>query len=342
MSIALVRAKLKPVIESANHAHAGLLIQRTLQVWETGEKSEKGKLINKIVAVESDDFYQLAFNRWQQLTNSQPNRFATLKAKVNGRLLTSLGTGGALETGASVHHTYGVPYISASSIKGAVRAYAENGGLDQKYIRILFGHGDEDNKVLSGGEKLDNTAGYLIWHDAWWIPKSVNKPFIKEIVTVHHQGYYSATQEEATDFDSPVPNQQIGVQGQFYFSVEGDQQWIQFAMQLLRNAIVQVGLGAKAASGYGYFELMEQATTTLSSNNITWEDAQLSYNKGSKILSAVKDKKTANIDKQDKVDSIFSKLSDGTKKKLNDKKTVRLKVKVKETGNMFTLLKVIE
>lgn len=259
----LVRAALKELIRDARTAHAGLLIQRALPVWEVGDKPEKAKLIDKITSVESADFYQLAFNRWLALTGTQQQRFATLSAKVNGRLLTGLGTGGALETGASVHHTYGVPYIGGSSVKGAVRAYAEGIGLDQTYIRILFGHGDEDNKTSSGGETLENTAGYLIWHDAWWIPKSVNKPFVKEIVTVHHQEYYSAKQAEATDFDSPVPNQQIGIQGGFYFAIEGDKQWIDFAIQLLQNAIVQQGLGAKAASGYGYFELDNDLSTNL-------------------------------------------------------------------------------
>lgn len=255
MPVELIRDGLKSIADASRTAHAGLLIQRSLPIWEEGEKTQKGKLIEKITCVESNDLYELAFNRWLTLTGTQEQRFATLTAKVNGRLLTDLGTGGALETGASVHHSYGVPYIAASSVKGAVRSYAESIGLDQKYISILFGHWDEDNKASSGGEKLENTAGYLIWHDAWWIPKSVDKPFVKEIVTVHHQDYYSGKQSEATDFDSPVPNQQIGIQGSFYFAVEGDEQWIKFAIQLLENAITQFGLGAKGASGYGYFEL---------------------------------------------------------------------------------------
>ena len=93
--------------------------------------------------------------------------------------------------------------------------------------------------------------GYLVWHDAWWIPEGNTKPFVGEVVTVHHQEYYGG-RGEATDFDSPVPNQQLAVQGSFYFVVEGDIRWVALAIRLLRDTLQQQGIGAKRAAGYGF------------------------------------------------------------------------------------------
>lgn len=84
----------------------------------------KKALIEKIAGAKADDLYLLAFNRWLNCTFDN-DEFVHLSAKVNGRLFTGLALGGALETGAMIHHTYGMPMIAGSSIKGAVRAYAE-------------------------------------------------------------------------------------------------------------------------------------------------------------------------------------------------------------------------
>lgn len=137
--------------------------------------------------------------------------------------------------------------IAGSSVKGAVRAYAEKIGLDKQYIAVLFGADDE----LAKEAAMPESAGYLVWHDAWWVPEGNNKPFVGEIVTVHHQDYYAGN-GAATDFDSPVPNQQLAIQGSFYFVVEGDTAWVNLAINLLRGTLKQQGIGSKRAAGYGF------------------------------------------------------------------------------------------
>ena len=258
---ALIRIQLQNLFDQAivDSSHAGLLLQRKLTEYEgSGERPLKSALIDTITSVQPSQLYELAFERWLKFTGARSSTFATTVATVDGRLFTGLNIGGSIETGVITHHTYGMPMIAGSSVKGAVRQYAEAIRLDLKYLAILFGHGDDPSHD-GEGHLLNDTAGYLIWHDAWWIPKtSVQKPFVKEIVTVHHQKYYTGTQIEATDFDSPVPNQQVAVQGSFYFAIEGDKQWVDFAKQLLENALFQNGLGAKASSGYGYFKTAEK------------------------------------------------------------------------------------
>lgn len=277
---ALVRKQLIPLL-NATHANddpnPGLLIQRGLRVWDSTDKAKADKkdLIDVITNLKPSDLYQLAFNRWLLQTQQKQN-FAALPATIDGRLMTGLALGGTLETGVTTQHSYGMPMLAGSSVKGAVRAYAEN----------LFSQKDADGKVIldekgktqidvammpildtlfGADEDAEANAGYLVWHDAWYIPALTKegkyssaeeaKPFVGEIVTVHHQKYYAGQSNEALDMESPVPNQQLAVQGSFYFVIEGaNQQWLDFAKQLLENMLNQFGIGAKGASGYGYFK----------------------------------------------------------------------------------------
>ena len=245
--VALMRASLRETVRQTQSAHAGLLLTHSLPVWENdGAKPEKSKLIDKITGVNCCSLYQKAFERWLNVT-CDVGQFASLSASLTGRLMMGLNTGGGIETGFSVHHSYGMPMIAGSSVKGAVRAYAETIGLGKEYIAALFG-ADED---LAKEAHTHESAGYLVWHDAWWIPESNHKPFVGEVVTVHHQDYYGGN-GAATDFDSPIPNQQLAVQGSFYFVVEGDSAWTNLAVTLLSKTLQQQGIGSKRAAGYGF------------------------------------------------------------------------------------------
>lgn len=260
---ALMRNNLVNLFNRTRSAHAGLLMQKGLSEWDMdNEKPIKKALIDKIAGVQADNLYLLAFNRWLDCTFEQ-DEFAHLSATVNGRLFTGLALGGAIETGAMVHHTYGMPMIAGSSIKGAVRTYAETVLVDnsdkQAILNVLFGtESDDDNAE----------AGYLIWHDAWWIPNvdsrfqlkqdQSNKPFVGEIVTVHHQQYYQGKLGEALDIENPIPNQQIAMTGSFYFTIQGDKAWAEYALGLLKGALQYQGLGAKGSNGYGYFDDIDE------------------------------------------------------------------------------------
>jgi CRISPR-associated protein Cmr6 len=243
----LIRESLKELISNSSSAHAGLLLTRGLSEHESAkQKLHKEALIERTTNIGTSDLYQHAFKRWHGLT-SQAINFCHFTATLSGRLMMGLSTGGAIETGISTHHTYGMPMIAGSSVKGVARAYAESINLDPQYQAVLFGV-DEQLASISGQRE---GAGCLVWHDAWWIPDGSKKPFVEEVVTVHHQGYYAGT-EPATDFDNPTPNQQLAVQGSFYFVIEGDPNWLGLAMKLLLDALGQQGIGAKRAAGYGF------------------------------------------------------------------------------------------
>lgn len=251
----IIRESLKELISHSTSAHAGLLLTRSLTKHEGSQAKKedtikqkvcKERLVARTTNIVPSKLYQHAFKRWHGLT-SQAINFCHFTATLSGRLMMGLSTGGAIETGISTHHTYGMPMIAGSSVKGVARAYAESINLDPQYQAVLFGV-DEQLASISGQRE---GAGCLVWHDAWWIPDGSKKPFVEEVVTVHHQGYYAGT-EPATDFDSPTPNQQLAVQGSFYFVIEGDTNWLGLAMKLLLDALAQQGIGAKRAAGYGF------------------------------------------------------------------------------------------
>lgn len=292
----LMRSDLRDLFRQTHTAHAGLLIQRGLTKWEDGDKPTKKFLVQKMSSVQANDLYLLAFKRWlaHSYETSENTHFATISAKVDGRLMTGLPLGGTLETGVTTHHTYGMPMIAGSSVKGAVRSYAEflfakrkDGEIEYSITKDAKGNEikayqfDNDKQaildVLFGSDDDENpNAGYLIWHDAWWIPPVTsdaklstgeqNRPFAEEVVTVHHQKYYQCGLEEALDIENPIPNQQLAVQGSFYFVIKGVYAWVQYAKKLLEQTLQQQGLGAKSSAGYGYFvhdEKLKEATKNL-------------------------------------------------------------------------------
>lgn len=255
MTISLMRKSLKKLISgNLEDSHAGLLMQRGLTEWDKDDKQAKAGLIEKIVKIpapKEGSLYALAFKRWVQAT-SDTGRFAALTAGISGRLYTGLNSAGTLETGISTHHTYGMPFIAGSSVKGIARSHAESLGLDKAYLTVLFGDDSDSGSLKSGA---------LVWHDAWFIPAST-RPFAAEIITTHHQDYYNGKQPEADEMESPIPNQQIATQGSFYFVIEsapGAQAWAEYAQNLLFQALQTQGAGSKTASGYGYFKKADEA-----------------------------------------------------------------------------------
>jgi CRISPR-associated protein Cmr6 len=335
-----LRAILSDVSVKQHQPHTGLLLTRSLQQSEEGDKPFKRALLEKACQTETSGFYEAALQRWKKATSGEG--FAGFDAPLEGRLLLGLSTGGALETGVSTHHSYGMPMIAGSSVKGVAHAHARTIGLTPEVLAVLFG---EDEETAQEGRVAG--AGCLIWHDAWWTPigHKMIQPFVDEVVTVHHQDYYADKQKSATDFDSPVPNQQMAVQGGFYFVVEGDAAWASFASSLLKQALQQRGIGAKTAAGYGFFATSAagQASGDGSSKPLVnieqtveiWEKAVISQDKGRGVIFATCAGKKAETKDQTIVPADVA-------SQLGKKKTPTRKVQVEAKGNMFKLIKILD
>jgi CRISPR-associated protein Cmr6 len=243
---ALVRTRMLGGIGTVRAPHASLLLGHGWPEYVEGEGSRgKAGHIDQVCMQQPSALYRLAYQRWCE-TTQDPSRFRSLFTRIRQRLFIGLSAGNALETGVCASHSYGMPMIPGSSVKGCVQAYARSIGVSAEYRAVLFG---EDAESSAETTRLAG-AGSLVWHDAWWVPETGSRPFHREVVTVHHQHYY-AGMGEATDFDSPVPNAQITVQGGFYFAIEGAPAWAALGRQLLTAALAEIGIGAKRTAGYG-------------------------------------------------------------------------------------------
>lgn len=245
----------RPIRDSlqSGGAHTGLLLQKGWPRFISGNDENdqtKSNHIRHLAAMQCSSLYSNAYQRWLRATVDHC-RFRLRALQLQGRLLTGLAGSGALETGCSIHQTYGMPYLPGTSIKGVVRHWAENNLPEQmERLNMLFGQQD--------------SSGLVVFHDAWWIPESgslgkENQPFCEEVVTTHHPDYYgNQGSEPATDLDSPVPNAMLGVQGGFLFTLEGDEKITKLIMQMLETALAEQGIGAKTAAGFGYFSICDE------------------------------------------------------------------------------------
>lgn len=256
MTILLMRRDLVPLYRAASDAHPGLLLQRGLTDYDKEDNKTKTEHIGRVVSQSCvGDFYRHAYERWKRAT-SDTMRFRSVIMKLETRLFAELTGGGMLETGCAIGHSHGVPYIPGSSVKGVVNAHARE-RLDsteegRAVCDELFGAPAAENRL--------GLSGIMVFHDAWWVPDSSKLPLTPEVVTTHHQDYYGKEGDNpATDFDSPVPNVQIAVQGDFVFVIEGPSTWLEFAEQVLVDALRIRGIGARTRTGYGLFSSAEVA-----------------------------------------------------------------------------------
>lgn len=248
----LCRDALREAYEgNSRDPNVGLLLRRGLLDWQEaggeahGGGEAKEKLLRRIADVSTPEIYKQAFSRWQRAT-ADSGRFCSFTLDLVNRMYIGLNRDSALETGVTVQHTYGMPMIPGSAVKGLARSCFSNWlGSHRDAQRHLFGNDYDAGEFEAGG---------VVFHDAWWVPGNI-KPFVKEIVTPHHGDYYGSEGKlDATDFDSPIPVPQLAVQGSFHFTIEGASGWRDVAAKVLKQGLTTRGIGGKRSSGYGFFK----------------------------------------------------------------------------------------
>jgi len=261
--------------------HAGLLLQRYLCENATGEggnPEEKRAILQAAINAASNpevrELYKAAYARWQK---SLPELTAANELETLGRLIVGLGTDNVLETGIRLHHTYGMPILPGSALKGMAAHYCDQvwGEQDKEspsdHAIHFRGPRKEDRKQNRRAESqgkyhkllFGNTddSGGIVFHDAWFVPDSESEPLKPDVMTPHHPKWLDGA-APPTDFDSPTPVPFLSVAGQFHVAVswygpESDKAkgWTEQAFELLCDALGHWGIGGKTTSGYGRFDL---------------------------------------------------------------------------------------
>lgn len=258
----------QPIIDIANRrahgAHPGLLLQRYLT--KQADPEERRALFDATLqAARSESLrslYAEAFARWTRpVPQDEAHRSEELATA--SRLVVGLGSENVLETGLRLHHTYGVPIIPGSALKGLASHYCHD-VWGQRHSEAaaeenrLFRRGGAHHSLLFG---TTDDGGVLTFHDAWITPGSLdNGAFRLDVMTPHHPKWQT-NEAPPTDFDSPVPVSFLSVAGTFEVRLcwsgpagtapDQAEAWTALAMRLLREALAEWGVGGKTRSGYG-------------------------------------------------------------------------------------------
>ena len=197
--------------------------------------------LDKLAKLAVSPDYARSFERWKASFSATGDRLAELT--LASRLLIGHGNASAI-VGLTVHHTWGVPVIPGSALKGLVAHYVdaiygptdpgkkpweqqgdERARADYQSVtwnrrriergpgaiyRALFGAPDarEDEALREHDFAAGAAAGVVTFHDALYVPGSIadNKPFAADVLTVHQKGYYDSSGQSApNDYASPNP-----------------------------------------------------------------------------------------------------------------------------------------
>ncbi len=263
-----MKTRRKQLLEAEKTAttHPGLWLDKYIEEqekkdFETPSNKAQGKgnsrsdLIKEVASLREPDAYEEFFKRWTKMLTDYDAQ--TREARVKGRMIVGLGSESVLETSITLHHTYGVPYIPGSALKGLAASFAD------KRLGEPWKKGHPVYKAVFGDT---NNAGYITFFDALFIPGSGHKGRVlyPDVITVHHPKYY---QEEKnvppSDWDSPNPVPFLSATGKYLIALAApdlgkDSQWINKTFEILRFALQEMGIGAKTSSGYGRMELEEK------------------------------------------------------------------------------------
>lgn len=224
--------------------HVALAYDAWAPVGDDGKvpDEKRAEWLSSLAAIAVSPDYSRSFERWKNGFSAAGDRVFELE--LASRLLVGHGNSSATDVGITVHHTWGVPVIPGSALKGLLAHYvdavygpsdpdrkpweqegdertrADYQGVTWRGRRIERGPGavyralfgapdaDEDDAMRERGFDAGASAGLVTFHDALYVPGSVpgNKPFAADVLTVHQKGYYdSSGQSWPNDYDSPNP-----------------------------------------------------------------------------------------------------------------------------------------
>ncbi len=264
----------RSILPDPDHGqHPGLILTRYLKeaVQKGAEPSKEKSKENLFAAAKKacadkqlKAIYKLARKRW---LDSLPLDSRRLSFTTESKIIIGLGGENVTETGLTLHHTYGVPYLPGSALKGVAARYARQvwGATDPSWrpetkerpnhFCTLFGTSDE--------------GGLVDFLDGWIAQSSLEDCLIDDVMTPHHGDYYMAKEDqvrEPTDFDSPIPVPFLAVKGHFLVAIcKRDPRltdpWIETAAELLAKGLAHFGIGGKTNAGYGRLTLNQPRAT---------------------------------------------------------------------------------
>jgi len=255
-----------------NATHPGLLLQKYLLKQSDPDERRALLVAARDVArsVPLQKLYQAAYQRWKD-SFAQSGPHASAQLTTDRRLIVGLGAENVLEAGLRLHHTYGVPIIPGSALKGLAAHYCDtvwgqrhlgdSAPPDNKRFRRKRSEIEPEggyHRLLFG---TTEDGGVITFHDAWIVPESLNAGALRLDVMTPHHPKWQMNEAPPSDFDSPNPVSFLSVAGSFDLHIswsgpaetppEQAKAWTELAMEILCEALSEWGVGGKTSSGYG-------------------------------------------------------------------------------------------
>lgn len=226
------------------HDHVGLAYGAWAPVGDGGKIDDemRGKWLFTLGERIVSPDYARAFDRWK--SSFRPPGDRTFELALKSRLLVGHGNPSATDVGLTVHHTWGVPLIPGSALKGLLAHYVDavygpedpdrpsweqpEGERERalyqgvtwndrrirrgpgEIYRALFGapDADEDRELRERGFAAGAQRGLVVFHDALYVPggEEADRPFAADVLTVHQKAYYNSEGKcPPNDYDAPNP-----------------------------------------------------------------------------------------------------------------------------------------
>lgn len=231
-------------------SHPGLELSRWIAEPLGGDNAALRATLQRVANARTPAVYGARLARWRASLERLSN-VATVELAVEGRLLVGVGNETVAEVGLTLRHVDGTPYIPGSALKGLARHYAER-QLAQGGSAALLGAGSAYHQVLFGQQA---NAAHVTYFDAWFVPDPADdRPLQADVITVHHPTYYSSEGQKWApwDLDDPNPVALLSARGTYLLAVRGpNAHWAKLALDILKQALSDWGIGAKTSSGYG-------------------------------------------------------------------------------------------
>jgi len=243
--------------------HAGLWLDKFLENQERKASGDahahdsdtpRHRLMAQAAKIALPPAYRNFFARWEATLNELPGVIRRY-AHATGRVIVGLSGESPSETAITLHHTFGVPYLPGSALKGLTAFYARNYLQDAGWRLHADGTAGAGYRTLFG----DTTqVGCVTFYDAYYVPDSAphKQALHTDTITVHHQAYYQGKNEAPADWDKPTPVPFVSAAGVYLVALGGlDAAWVEASLTILAMALDELGIGAKTSSGYGRMRL---------------------------------------------------------------------------------------
>lgn len=228
--------------------HPGLRLDRYLEHtqgdWSLPQK-ELGKVLARLCELRpGDDDAKAILDRWAGDVAPLAPGAVVWAQTTSTRLAFHLSRPSALENASILlHRVLGFAYLAASSLKGLARAAAREAGATRAEIERIFG---------------SRGLGSVVFFDSW--PTEWPELEVDVVTNLHRQYYATRGRTAPGDWEAANPVSFLVVRpgATFRFAIAPrsgtDSKDAEQARDWLAWGLEQLGLGAKTASGYGYFQ----------------------------------------------------------------------------------------